>query len=195
MCRRRLWAFAALGVSLLACEDEPTFRIRVCSPAVIPGQRAAFVVRDGQVVEMMEPDGGMPAGGGSAADAAVAEGPVQIDAIRVVTRNADYDVLDVGVTELSSGNANRRAGFDLGLDYPLDPALGWVSVEALRNSVSVQWFDRRVVSTDGLTEVVMPLTADCFGTRCGFGLSCQSEGQCQIAPEQGDKPDCKGVAP
>jgi len=141
---------------------------------------------DGEVVAI-EPDASTP-------DDADYDLEVQIDTVRIVARDADFEELNSGGRELDSGHEAPERGFTLSVDFPTRDAMRFIEVEGLLRGVEVASFTRATDSPGGLRSLEMPLTEACHGVSCGVGLTC-IKGNCALAPGRGGAVSCSGVGP
>ena len=172
---------------LLGCDEKRTVEIRICSDAVIPPAGREYVARtDGQVVEL-ELDGAIP-------DGADTDLEPQIDTVRILGRDGEFEEINGGGRELDSGHAAPQAGFGLTIDFPTKRGTRFIEVEGLLRGVEVASFTRAVDDLDSLEWLDMPLTEDCYGVACGVGQTCV-RGNCKLAPGRTGGASCVGVGP
>lgn len=172
---------------LLACDEDRTVEIRICSDAVIPGAGIEHVVVDGEIVELA-PDAAVVAG----ADYSLVP---EIDTVRVVGRDREFEELNGGAREINSGNNAPLEGFALTIDFPLRDSTRFIEVEGLLNSVKVASYTRAVDNLDSLHALDMPLTDKCYGTTCSAGQTCV-RGSCKLAPTAtAGGQNCEGIGP
>lgn len=180
-------AFCVLALCLLlACDETQTVEIRICSDAVIPPAGADYVVADGEVVEVTT-------------DAAVGDDAdrdltVELDTVRILLRDADYEEIASAGRELASGTTLPRAGFDMRVDFPVRSAARYVEVIGLLGGGQVGHFVRSVPKLDEVDRLTMPLREECYGIRCGAGQACV-DGSCTVAPGPTGGDSCRGVGP
>ncbi|MDD9968383.1 MAG: hypothetical protein OXR73_19245 [Myxococcales bacterium] len=168
------------------CADEPSLDIRICGDFLVPADSADLVtLSDGAVLEIaptadteMTDDVG---------DDALEDLPV--DALRITTRDSDYEPIDLSVLELGSGTTVASKGFKRVVTFPRSDRMLWLTVEGLRGGVVGYSFARRVSSST--EEVDMPLWQACFGVACAFGQTC-IDGACELAPDAPGGPSCGG---
>jgi len=172
--------------SIPSCAEEPRMDIRICGDFLLPPDQADLVtLPDGSVIEVAtaaDDEADDDPGGGALED-------LPVDALRITTRDADYEPIDLSVLELSSGTTAATKGFQRVVTFPRSERMRWLTVEGLRGGVVGYTFARRA---SGDTEAVdMPLLQACFGVPCAFGLTCIN-GACELTPDASDAPSCGG---
>ena len=171
---------------LFGCDETRTVEIRICSDAVIPAAGREYVVMDGEVTAI-EPDGATP-------DDVDYDLEPQIDTVRILARDGEFEELNGGGRELDSGHQAPEKGFSLAIDFPTRDGTHFIEVEGLLRGVEVASFTRAVGKLDSLESIDMPLTKKCYGVSCGVGQTCITGG-CRLAPGRKGGDDCAGVGP
>lgn len=171
---------------LFGCDETRTVEIRVCSDAVIPAAGRDYVVMDGEVTAI-EPDGATP-------DDVDFDLKPQIDTVRIVARDGEFEELNGGGRELDSGHLAPEMGFSLAIDFPTRDGTRFIEVEGLLRGVEVASFTRAIDKLDSLKSLDMPLTEDCYGVTCGVGQTCL-KGSCRLAPGRSGDGNCDEVGP